>query len=66
MNPAELVVKKFGGVRPAARAIGVNHATVCKWRSNGRVPLHAFEPIFHAARVAKIKITLENLYYGDK
>ena len=31
-TPANIIVKRFGGVRKLARALGVEPSTVCRWR----------------------------------
>lgn len=57
MSPAELVIKKFGGVRATARAISVSPAAVCRWPKprneggcGGDIPTRNHRKILAAAR----------------
>lgn len=40
LTPADLVIKRFGGVRPLARLLEKNPSTISLWRSRhmGRIP----------------------------
>jgi len=38
MNPAEVVIKELGGIRPGARLLDCNPGTIWHWKQVGRVP----------------------------
>ncbi len=67
-SPAAWVIKVFGGVRPAGRALGRSHAAVSKWTakygSNGRVPSGMQSVILKTAKKLKLDITAEDLVNG--
>ena len=64
MKPAEYVVEKLGGVRPAARKLGYSPSGVSYWRRVGTVPTKARKVILKYAKKNKIDITPEHLEYG--
>lgn len=39
MSPVEQLIEKLGGVADTARAFGVAHTSVLKWRKRGEIPL---------------------------
>lgn len=71
MTPARYVIKQFGGVRAAAKAIGVSPSTVSTWNKrktpkdyrglNGRIPAKNWDAILRAAKRRKKRITYKNL-----
>lgn len=71
LSPAEYVIYAFGGVRPAARAIGRDGGSVCAWKrsrakkgTDGRVPSKAQALILSVAKEREIDITPEDLVIG--
>jgi hypothetical protein len=72
MSPADYVITLFGGVRPLARAIHVDHSTVSRWRkpisekgTGGDVPTRQIRKILAAAKVAGLPIDRARLIGGD-
>jgi hypothetical protein len=63
-NPAETVIKMFGGVRPLARALGMNSATPCGWRDRGRIPRWHHDRILAIAR--RLGLPLERDQLGAR
>lgn len=68
MTPAALIIQKFGGVRPTARALSINPSTVCRWGKSrddggtgGLIPQKHFKQIL---RLLGKDVSLEQLYYG--
>ena len=71
LNPAEYVIRKFGGVRKAAKAIGRDPGAVSKWRqpkekrgSGGSIPSAAQRAILKAAAELGLDITADDLING--
>lgn len=71
MSPAEVAVDCFGGVRPAARALGVEASTVCRWLkpkqrggTGGRVPQEHWERALAAAARLGKRLTVMHLAVG--
>jgi len=64
MNPAEVVIARFGGVRPAARALRRDPSGICRWRERGAVPSSAQKLVLKTAKAMRIRITAEELIYG--
>lgn len=63
MSPAESVIKKFGGVRATARAVGLSPGAVCRWPKpridggcGGEIPTRNHRKIMEAARNLNISI----------
>ncbi len=55
-NLADAVVRAFGGLTPAARAIGAPISTVDGWRRSGRIPLWRRNQIIAAAEREKVSL----------
>ena len=68
LSPAEYVIKKIGGVRKTARAIGRTPSTVSAWRSKkgtgGEVPRGAQKDILAYAKMKHLDITAHDLIVG--
>lgn len=71
LNPAEYVIKTFGGVRATARAIGRDKSSVSVWRASkakkgtgGLIPHKAQALILKVAREKNLDITPEDLILG--
>lgn len=76
LPPADLVIKRFGGVRPLARELDMSPSTVCLWktRHNGKIPNSSTrgDPIgthlrlLNLAKKRKIPLTTDELIYGGE
>lgn len=64
INPGEVVVRAFGSVNSAARAVGAHHSQVSRWQSNGRIPAWWHETILRAAWRLDIDLTAHDLVFG--
>jgi hypothetical protein len=71
MTPAEYVIKIFGGVRAAAKAIGRDPSTVCSWKRpksrkgcDGDVPGNLHRRILLIASQRDLDLTSEDLIFG--
>lgn len=65
-TPAELVIKKFGGVSALADALGIRAASVSYWltRGKGRIPSAKQVDILRAAHKRNIHLTAHDLVLG--
>jgi len=73
LTPAEYVIKKFGGVRKTAKAIGRDAGAVSKWRqpkdrrgTGGAIPGGAQLAILDAAERLGLDITATDLIKGRR
>lgn len=58
MMYARVVIARFGGVRPLARALNINSAaTVFYWKRKGKIPRWRHDQIIKAAKREKVDIT---------
>lgn len=71
LSPAEFIIHYFGGLRPAARAIGRSHAAINKWRRpkkdggcDGFIPRIAMHIILDLAGKKGYKIRGNDLIFG--
>lgn len=64
MTPAEVVIDVFGGIRPAARAAGVEASTVLRWQRRGGVPDEYKRDLLDAAKRRRLLLSLEELTWG--
>lgn len=66
MSPTEVVVEVFGGIRGAARAVGIAPSTVLRWgeRSAGRIPHEYMRTFLEAAARKRRRLTLEEVVWG--
>lgn len=71
LTPAEYVIRKFGGVRKTAFAIGRDPGSVSKWRlpkekrgTGGLIPGLAQAAILKAAKEKGLDITADDLIHG--
>lgn len=72
MTPADIVITRFGGVRPLARLLGKDPSTIHRWKMpaskgglNGRVPSSVQLPLLELARQRGIALTADELINGD-
>jgi len=66
LNPAEYVIKIFGGVRATAREVERTPSAISGWRKVKRVPLGMFKRIQRRAKARKKTVTLDNLILGGE
>lgn len=73
LRPADFVIYYFGGLRPAARAIGRSHAAINKWRHSKRkggcdgfIPRIALHIILKKAKLHNWKIEAMDLMVGGR
>lgn len=71
LRPAEFIILYFGGLRPAARAIGKSHAAIALWRrskkeggTDGEIPRLAIHRILDLTKKHGWKITAYDLIFG--
>lgn len=64
IRPGALVPHVFGGVRAAARAIGVDPSRVSRWSQIGTVPGRQMPRILEAAWAQGIDLTPHELVFG--
>lgn len=71
LNPAALVIKKFGGVRPLARLLGKDPSTVWKWRATvkrhgtgGLIPAKSQREVLLLAQRLQLGITSDDIIFG--
>jgi hypothetical protein len=62
--PAECVIKAFGGVRAAAKAIGITHSAVSQWGKRKPIPSSSVVRILEAATKLGLHITPFDLVIG--
>lgn len=53
----------FGGIRPMARAIGVQPSTVSAWKRVGRIPAEKQPRVLERAIALGLPVTAENIIY---
>lgn len=70
-TPADVVISKFGGVRPLARLLEKDPSTIHRWRMpaargglDGRVPSVAQQRLLELARERGISLTADELING--
>jgi len=65
MKPAEVIISKFGGINPMARALGhVNASTVQGWKKRGFIPSRQQSVVLAKARELKIDISEGDFFDG--
>lgn len=64
MTPGEIVVNEFGGIREAARQLGLAPNAVFLWKKSGVVPTRSLKLVLEVAKLKKLKITEKDLIYG--
>ena len=64
LTPADVVISHFGGIRPTARVLGKDPATVSRWKhTTGLIPSNMQAMVL---KKAKGDITAETLVLGHK
>ena len=66
LNPAEFVIYKYGGLRRAARVIGLDPSSVSKWQLKGTIPSGHQKNIILKAREAGLRITASDIIFGKE
>jgi adenosylmethionine-8-amino-7-oxononanoate aminotransferase len=71
LSPAELLVARFGGVRPLARVIDKHPSIVMRWKTpvergggGGIVPVKLMPRILEIAQEKGVKLTADELIRG--
>ena len=64
INPVDLVIDLFGGVRKLARAIGRDPAAVSRWKRLGVVPTSVQKKILETAWDQGIEVTAHDIIFG--
>jgi hypothetical protein len=66
MEPADLVIRRFGSQRKLAAALGhTNHTTVQGWKASGRIPAQQQVAVLDAAARLGIELTAGELVRGE-
>lgn len=72
MTPADIVITRFGGVRPLARLLEKDPSTIHRWRQpadkgglDGRVPSSAQVRLLELAREKGVELTPADLVLGS-
>lgn len=58
ISPADYVIGRFGGIRKAARAIGIQPSTVQGWGKRGTIPQRHWDALIEAAKEIGTEITI--------
>lgn len=72
LTPAELVVKRFGGIRPLGRLLGRDPSSISKWIARGGgIPNRAsgkdtHKQLLDLAKEKKIQLTAHELTFGGR
>lgn len=61
INPGQVVINIFGGVRRTAEAMDVDPATVTRWRQNAHIPQKYWVKLIKVSADAGKKLSLEEL-----
>jgi hypothetical protein len=64
INPVDLVIDLFGGVRKLARAIGRDPAAVSRWKRLGVVPTSVQKKILQTAWDQGIEVSAHDIIFG--
>lgn len=65
LTPYEVAVKKFGGVRKLALALGFdNHNKVLRWKDRGLIPAQHQQAVYKAGQSLGKPITLREIVFG--
>lgn len=72
MTPADIVISRFGGVRPLARLLGKDPSTIHRWKQpaargglDGRVPSAVQVRLLELARAQGVELTPADLVLGS-
>lgn len=72
MTPADIVISRFGGVRPLARLLGKDPSTIHRWKQpaekgglDGRVPSAVQRRLLELAREHGVALTPADLVLGS-
>lgn len=64
MKPPQYIIKQFGGVCAAARAIGRSPSAVSRWKKKGEIPGDAIRPVVKALQRKGQIVDVHFLVYG--
>jgi transposase-like protein len=72
MTPADIVISRFGGVRPLARLLGKDPSTIYRWKQpadrgglDGRVPSAVQVRLLDLARKRGVELSPADLVLGS-
>ena len=60
-NPAEIVIDKFGGIRPLARALGLSPVSILNWKKRRAVPPRRWREVHAVAGVNGVDLTMAQI-----
>ena len=64
-TPVQIAISEFGGVRPLARAIHRDPASVCKWqRGDGTIPTSIQKKLLETAWDRGYQISAHEIIFG--
>jgi len=73
MKPAPLVIQRFGGVRPLARVLGIDHSSVSRWQkpktqrgTGGLVPSRYHMTLLQVAETSGVQLNALELVKGGR
>lgn len=70
MKPADLVIARFGGVRPLARLLEIDHTTILQWQRkpprgrDGLIPSRYHIPLLELAARLDVALSTDDLIHG--
>ncbi len=66
MKPAEVIISKFGGINPLARALGhKNASTVQGWKERGFIPSRQQALVLRAAKDNDIELSAADFFPSE-
>jgi hypothetical protein len=66
VDPATLVIERFGGIRALAGLLGIEPSSVMRWRERKIVPSSRMRDLMRLADQAKVKLTADELIFGGE
>lgn len=66
LTPTKLVILLFGGIRPLARTLKINHSAVSQWQNtkDQGIPRKHHASLLEIAKKRNIELSLEDLAFG--
>lgn len=62
MSEVAAILEAFGGVRPAARALGAPHSTVMSWKKAGVIPARRQKHLLATAASLGLRVTAASFF----
>ena len=63
-TPVQILIKEFNGVRPLARAVHRDAASISRWQKSGLVPTSMQKKVLETAWDNNINISAHELIFG--